>query len=74
MLDAVQQERKKIVIPKRGKPVASLIPADEEPHVIFGRLKGTGRIVGDVFSTGESWEADAQSSPGSIHPADLSRK
>jgi len=27
--------------------------------VIFGRLKGTGRIVGDILSTGESWEADA---------------
>jgi len=59
LLDEVQQQRKEIVITKRGKPVARLVPVDEEPPVVFGRMKGTGRILGDIFSTGESWEADA---------------
>jgi prevent-host-death family protein len=59
LLDEVQQQRKEIVITKRGKPVARLIPVDEKPPTIFGRMKGTGRILGDIFSTGESWEADA---------------
>ena len=59
LLDEVQQQRKEIVITKRGKPVARLIPVDEKPPTIFGRMKGTIRIQGDIFSTGESWEADA---------------
>jgi prevent-host-death family protein len=59
LLDEVQQQRKEIVITKRGKPVARLVPVDDDRPVIFGRLKHTGRIVGDIFSTGESWEADA---------------
>jgi len=59
LLDEVYNQRKEIVITKRGRPVARLVPAEEEPPAIFGRLKGTGRIVGDIFSTGEAWDADA---------------
>lgn len=59
LLDEVQQQRKEIVITKRGRPVARLIPVDDERPVIFGRMKGTARILGDIFSTGESWEADS---------------
>ncbi len=59
LLDEVQQQRKEIIITKRGKPVARLVPVDEAKPTIFGRMKGTGRILGDIFSTGESWEADA---------------
>jgi len=59
LLDEVQQQRKEIVITKRGRPVARLIPVDQAKPVAFGRMKGTGRILGDIFSTGESWEADA---------------
>jgi prevent-host-death family protein len=58
LLDEVEQQRKEIVITKRGRPVARLVPVDEKPPTIFGRMKGTGRILGDIFSTGESWEAD----------------
>jgi prevent-host-death family protein len=59
VLDDVQRERKAVVITKRGKPVAKLVPVDSEKLVIFGRLKGSGEILGDIFSTGEIWEADA---------------
>jgi len=48
-----------MVVTKRGRPVARLVPVRPETSVIFGRLKGTGRIVGDILSTGASWEADA---------------
>jgi antitoxin (DNA-binding transcriptional repressor) of toxin-antitoxin stability system len=53
------RDRKKIVIAKRGGPVARLDPIARKTQVIFGRLKGTGRAVDDLLSTGESWEADA---------------
>ena len=59
LLDEVAQERKTIVITKRGKAVARLTPVEDETPKIFGRLKGTVEIRGDIFSTGEKWEADA---------------
>ena len=59
LLDEVEQQRKEIVITKRGRPVARLVPVSDQPPVVFGRLKGSGRIVGDIFSTGDAWDADA---------------
>jgi prevent-host-death family protein len=59
LLDEVEQQRKEIVITKRGRPVARLVPVSDQPVVVFGRLKGSGRIVGDIFSTGAAWDADA---------------
>jgi len=59
LLDEVAQQRKEIVITKRGKPVARLVPVKQTKPKIFGRMKGTFEIKGDIFSTGEIWEADA---------------
>jgi prevent-host-death family protein len=59
MLEEVAQHRLEIVITKRGKPIARLVPVEQEPPVVFGRLKGSARITGDIFSTGEAWDADA---------------
>jgi len=59
LLDEVQQSRKEIVITKRGRAVARLMPVEEEKPVIFGRMKGTIRILGDIVGpTGEKWDAD----------------
>ena len=59
LLDEVQQSRRELVITKRGKPVARLVPVEQEIPQIFGRMKGTGRILGDIVGpTGEKWEAD----------------
>ena len=59
LLDEVQQSRKELVITKRGKPVARLLPVEEKFPQIFGRMKGTVRILGDIVGpTGEKWEAD----------------
>jgi prevent-host-death family protein len=60
LLDEVQRTRREIVITKRGRPVARLLPVAEKTSQIFGRMKGTGGILGDVVgSTGEKWDADA---------------
>lgn len=57
-LDEVARTRASVVITKRGRPVAKLVPCGPAPA---GRsLKGSVlREVGDPFSTGESWNADA---------------
>jgi len=59
LIDEVQQQHKVIVITKRGKPAARLVPLDNEIPDVFGRMKGTGKILGDIVSpTGEIWNAD----------------
>jgi prevent-host-death family protein len=59
LLDEVQQTRQEIVITKRGRPVARLLPVDEKAPTLFGRMKGTIMILGDIVGpTGEVWEAD----------------
>ena len=59
ILDEVQRNRREVVVTKRGKPVAKLVPVVEDRRPLFGRMKGTVKIVGDIFSTGEKWEADS---------------
>ena len=59
LLDEVAATGKEYVITKRGKKVARLVRVDEKPEKIFGRMKGTVKIHGDIFSTGEKWEADS---------------
>lgn len=50
VLDEVQAKREAVIITKRGKPVAKLVPVDTNPNEIFGFLAGKGIIVGDVVS------------------------
>lgn len=59
LLDEVAATGKEIVITKRGKEVAKLVRVEKKPEKVWGRLKGTGKIHGDIFSTGERWEADS---------------
>ena len=60
LMDQVAQRRTPIVITKRGKPVARLVPIDEKPIDIFGRMAGTTKIVGDIISPIEDagWTGD----------------
>lgn len=59
LLDEVATTRKEIVITKRGRPVARVVPMDQGQPKVIGRMKGTVRILGDIVnSLGERWEAD----------------
>jgi prevent-host-death family protein len=49
-MEDVQSTREPIVITKRGKAVAKLVPADDAAPEFIGRLKGVIRIVGDIES------------------------
>jgi prevent-host-death family protein len=58
LMDEVRATRRPIVITKRGKPVARLVPVEEEMPSIFGRMRGTVTIHGDIVGpTGEEWHA-----------------
>jgi len=50
VMDEVRAKRKTVVITKRGKPVAKLVPVEEETDDLFGFLRGKVTIVGDVVS------------------------
>jgi prevent-host-death family protein len=60
LMDWVAAGNEEIIITKRGKPVAKLVPiAPVSKREIFGYMKGTFDIVGDIVApTGEKWEAD----------------
>ena len=61
LMDRVKQNRERIIITKRGRPVAQLVPVDDEqPQDIFGALRGLVLEEGDILRPlGETWEADA---------------
>lgn len=50
LMDDVHSTREPVVITKRGKPVAKLVPADDIGRDFIGRLEGVVRIVGDIES------------------------
>jgi prevent-host-death family protein len=57
ILDDVDEEG--LVITKRGKPVAKLIPIRAESASLIGSLKGKIKIKGNIFSTGAKWDAQS---------------
>jgi prevent-host-death family protein len=59
LMEEVRATRRTIVITKRGKPVAKLVPVEEEATSIFGRLRGTVTIQGDIVGPIETdWHAE----------------
>jgi prevent-host-death family protein len=50
VMDEVQSKRQAVLITKRGKPVAKLVPVQQEKDDIFGFYKGKIKINGDVVS------------------------
>jgi prevent-host-death family protein len=50
IMDEVASKRESVVITKRGKPVAKLVPVEKEKDDIFGFFKGKGtiEIKGDI--------------------------
>lgn len=49
-----------LVVTKRGKPVARVLPYDGDFASLIGSLKDKVRIRGDLTSTGVRWDADGQ--------------
>lgn len=62
LMDEVNETGVSLVITKRGKVVASLVPAKpkEKPfRPLLGRMKGSIAILGDIVSPlPNEWEAD----------------
>jgi len=50
LMDEVARQRRPIIITKRGKPVAKLVPVEQGPIDLFGYMAGTAKICGDIIS------------------------
>lgn len=60
VVNEVYRTREPVLITRRGKPVARLVPAGK-PGKFIGRLEGIFKIVGDIESPvvpPEAWEYD----------------
>jgi prevent-host-death family protein len=60
IMDEVRSTREPVLITKKGRPVAKLVPADSQPEDIFGCLRNEIKIVGDIeapVTPLEDWDA-----------------
>ncbi|HLI13498.1 MAG TPA: type II toxin-antitoxin system Phd/YefM family antitoxin [Alphaproteobacteria bacterium] len=61
LMDEVARRRAPIIITKRGKPVAKLVPVETAPAELFGSMAGTMTVHGDIVAPlDEAWEADGE--------------
>ena len=61
LIDEVAATHEPLVITKRGKPLAKLVPIDDVSDVsLFGYMKGTVTMQGDVAAAmSEPWSAES---------------
>jgi prevent-host-death family protein len=58
LMDKVHRTKKRIIITKRNKPIAQLVPIEEEKGSLFGKMKGTVHILEDIIPPiDEVWDA-----------------
>ena len=58
LLDEVEQTGDRLVITKKGRPVADVVPHKSPKRNLIGTLKGRGEILGDIISPIDvEWEA-----------------
>ncbi len=59
LMDEVNEFHEEVVITKHGKPVAKLIPVGKEAKPLFGFLKDSIVIKGDIVGPiGVQWNAN----------------
>ena len=60
VMDRVRNTREPVVITKKGKPVAKLVPVETAERDVFGCLASEMEIAGDVLRSvdrAEDWES-----------------
>jgi prevent-host-death family protein len=56
LMDEVDRDGIEVIITKRGRPVAKLVPVREEKLSPVGWMKGTFEIRADIVSPDEDWD------------------
>ena len=60
VMEEVEKYRTPVVITKKGRPVAKLVPLDEPATDVFGCMAGSARIVGNIEApalAAQTWTA-----------------
>jgi prevent-host-death family protein len=57
LLDSLDSDG--LIVTKRGKPVAKVIPYSTGCADLIGAMKGKLEIRGDILSTGIRWDAES---------------
>lgn len=58
IIEDIANKKERVVVTRYGKPAAEVIPFEgpaESP--LFGRAANSTRILGDIHSSGEVWNA-----------------
>ena len=66
VMEEVKKYRTPVVITKKGRPVAKLVPVDTPATDVFGCMVGTARIAGDVEApvlAANAWDAIGRKAP-----------
>ena len=59
LMDRVAERRQELIITKRGRPVAKLVPIQQQTTPVFGYMRNTVVSYGDLISPiEEDWEAE----------------
>ena len=61
LMDEVERDRAEVIITRRGRPVAKLVPFGDAPaDRLFGHLQDCAVVSGDIVApVGEAWQAEA---------------
>ena len=59
LLDQLDAEG--LIVTKHGKPVARVVPYDQQCADLIGSLQHKIKVQGDILTTGLRWDADDQS-------------
>lgn len=58
LMEDVRSTKQPLLITKRGKPMAKLVPVEEPKDDFIGRLKGVFEVVGNLEDEApEPWES-----------------
>jgi len=58
LMDQVAKTGKPVIITRHGRPIAQLAPIPAEPKSLFGYMRNTVRVKGDIIAASvESWSA-----------------
>ena len=58
IIEKLQTDHQPVIITKRDKPVAKVVPLDNQKTSLFGMLKHKAKIKGDLIAPiDEKWDA-----------------
>lgn len=59
IMDEIKKTKKPVIVTKHNIPIVKVVPIEEERQALFGKMKNTAHIKGDIIQpVDEVWNAD----------------